>query len=260
MDLGLEGKVAIVTGGSKGIGYASAMSLLGEGAKVLIAARNPDDLDKAVASAGNDAEGRIRAVSADLSRIEDIRKIAKHCVDTFGRIDILVNNAGSARMGNFVEIADEAWESDWGLKFFGYVRMAREVYPQMLKQGSGVIVNIIGGAAFHPSADYMVGGSANLALNHFTKALAKDGAEHNVRVVGINPGLIATERMERRVNNAISSGMTREEFMKSASPLGRPGDPQEIGDVVTFLCSDRAGFVTGASLTIDGGANPSIMG
>jgi NAD(P)-dependent dehydrogenase (short-subunit alcohol dehydrogenase family) len=260
MDLGLEGKVAIVTGGSKGIGYASAMSLLGEGAKVLIAARNQDDLDKAVASAGNDAEGNIKAISADLSRIEDIRRISQQCMDSFGRVDILVNNAGSARMGNFVEIGDDAWEADWGLKFFGYVRMAREVYPQMLKQGNGVIVNIIGGAAFHPEANYMVGGSANLALNHFTKALAKDGAAHGVRVVGINPGLIATERMERRVESAASAGISRDEFLRTASPLGRPGDPYEIGDVVSFLCSNRAGYITGANLTIDGGANPSIMG
>jgi NAD(P)-dependent dehydrogenase (short-subunit alcohol dehydrogenase family) len=259
MDLGLENKVAIVTGGSKGIGYASAMSLLGEGAKVLICARNQDDLDKAVADAGNDAEGRIRALSADLSKTEDIKRIAEHCLQTFGRIDILVNNAGSARMGNFVEIPDEAWESDWGLKFFGYVRMAREVYPHMQKQGSGVVINIIGAAALHPEANYMVGGSANLALNHFTKALAKEGAPHNIRVVGINPGLIATPRMERRIEGR-PEGMTREEFLQAASPLGRPGKPQEIGDLVTFFASDRAGFVTGSNLTADGGANPAIMG
>ena len=257
MDLGLENKVAIVTGGSKGIGYASAISLLGEGAKVLICARNQDDLNTAVASAGNDAEGRIRAISADLSKPEDIKRIADHCIQTFGRIDILVNNAGSARMGNFVEIPDDAWENDWGLKFFGYVRMAREVYPYMQKQGSGVVINIIGAAALHPEANYMVGGSANLALNHFTKALAKEGAPHNIRVVGINPGLIATPRMERRFE---ASGLPREEFLKTASPLGRPGKPEEIGDLVAFFASDRAGYVTGSNLTADGGANPAIMG
>lgn len=259
MDLGLENKVAIVTGGSKGIGYASAMSLLEEGAKVLICARNQQDLDKAVASAGNDAEGRIRAIAGDMSKTEDIKRVVAHCIDTFGRVDILVNNAGSARMGKFTEIPDEAWEADWGLKFFGYVRMAREVFPHMERQKSGVVINIIGAAALHPEANYMVGGSANLALNHFTKALAKEGAPHNIRVVGINPGLIATDRMERRVE-ARPAGMTREQFLAEASPLGRPGKPQEIGDLVAFFASDRAGFVTGSNLTADGGANPAIMG
>jgi NAD(P)-dependent dehydrogenase (short-subunit alcohol dehydrogenase family) len=259
MDLGLENKVAIVTGGSKGIGYASMMSLLGEGAKVLICARGQEDLDKAVADAGNDAEGRIKAISADLSSSDDIKRVAQTCIDTYGRIDILVNNAGSARMGKFTEIPDEAWLQDWGLKFFGYVRMAREVFPQMEKQQSGVVINIIGAAALHPEANYMVGGSANLALNHFTKALAKEGAPNNIRVVGINPGLIATPRMERRVEGR-PAGMTREEFLATASPLGRPGKPQEIGDLVAFLASDRAGFVTGANITADGGSNPAIMG
>jgi NAD(P)-dependent dehydrogenase (short-subunit alcohol dehydrogenase family) len=160
-------------------------------------------------------------------------------------------------MGNFVDIPDDAWESDWGLKFFGYVRMAREVYPHMKAQGSGVVINIIGAAALHPEANYMVGGSANLALNHFTKALAKEGAPHNIRVVGINPGLIATPRMERRFE---ASGLPRDEFLRSASPLGRPGKPEEIGDLVAFFASDRAGYVTGSNLTTDSGANPPIMG
>jgi len=257
MDLGLENNVAIVTGGSKGIGYASGMSLLNEGAKVLICARNQDDLDKAVASAGNQAEGRIKAIAADMSNVEDIKRVVDHCISTFGRVDILVNNAGSARMGKFTEITDDAWEADWGLKFFGYVRMAREVFPHMEKQGKGVVINIIGAAALHPEASYMVGGSANLALNHFTKALAKEGAPNNIRVVGINPGLIATERMERRVQ---LSNLPREQFLADASPLGRPGKPEEIGDLVAFFASDRAGFVTGSNLTADGGANPAIMG
>lgn len=259
MDLGLEGKVAIVTGGSKGIGQAIANTLLDEGARVLICSRSQEGLDEAVRLAGNDAEGRIRAVAADLNDGEEIKRVVANCISTYGRIDILVNNAGSARMGNFVDLPDDAWMTDWNLKFFGYVRMAREVYPQMLTQGGGVIVNIIGAAAFAPAANYMIGGAANLALNHFTKALAAEGAPHNIRVIGVNPGPIATERLERRIELR-PEGMSREEFLKNMAPIGRPGRPEEVGSLVAFMASERAAFMTGTNMTIDGGANPAIMG
>ena len=259
MQLGLEGKVAIVTGGSKGIGQATAYALLAEGASVLICSREQANLDAAVAMAGADAEGRIRAVVADLNDGEDIKRVVQGCVWTFGRVDILVNNAGSARLGNFLEMPDEAWLEDWRLKFLGYVRMAREVFPHMQAQRVGVIVNVIGAAAFNPEANYMIGGSANVALNHFTKALAKQAAPHNIRVVGVNPGPIATERLERRIEMR-PEDVSREGFLKAFTPLGRPGKPEEVADLITFLASERASFISGTNLTIDGAANPSIMG
>jgi 3-oxoacyl-[acyl-carrier protein] reductase/bacilysin biosynthesis oxidoreductase BacG len=255
MQLGLEGKVAIVTGGSKGIGRAIAYALLAEGASVLICSREQSNLDNAVAMAGNDAEGRIRAVAAELNEAEDIRRVVQNCVSAYGRVDILVNNAGSARLGNFLDMPLD----DWRLKFLGYVRMAREVFPYMQAQGGGVIVNVIGAAAFNPEANYMIGGSANLALNHFTKALAKQGTPHNIRVIGVNPGPIATERLERRIETR-PEGVSREEFLKAFTPLGRPGRPEEVADLITFLASERASFISGTNLTINGAANPSIMG
>jgi 3-oxoacyl-[acyl-carrier protein] reductase len=195
MELGLDGKVALITGGSKGIGRAAAMGFLAESASVLICARGQEALAETVASAGHETRERIDTIAADLTDPESIRRVVARCVERFGRIDILINNAGSARTGPFLELSDEAWLTDWMLKFFGYVRMAREVIPQMKANGGGVILNIIGAAALNPRATYAIGGAANAALNHFTKALAEEGAQHQVRVVGINPGPILTERL-----------------------------------------------------------------
>ncbi len=194
MELGLGGKVAIVTGGSKGIGRATALGLVAEGAAVLVCARGQEALDEVVAAVGSASRERIAALAADLTDGAAIKRVVAHCIRQFGRVDILINNAGSARPGEFLKLDDQAWIDDWQLKFFGYVRMAREVLPHMDQQGGGVILNVIGAAAMNPRRSYMIGGAANAALNHFTKALADEGAKSGVRVVGINPGPILTER------------------------------------------------------------------
>jgi NAD(P)-dependent dehydrogenase (short-subunit alcohol dehydrogenase family) len=258
MELGLQGKVAIVTGGSKGIGRAAALALVKEGASVLICARGQEALE-VTAREVQGGEGRVIAVQADLSQAEAIKKVVSRCLDAFGQVDILVNNAGSARPGDFLSLADEAWLEDWTLKFFGYVRMAREVLPHMQKQKAGVIVNIIGTGGLRPVGNYMIGGSANAALNHFTKALADEGAKHGVRVLGINPGPILTERLEKFLAT-FSGGATAEEAMQKMTPLGRVGKAEEVADLVLFLASERAAFIHGANITIDGGANPGLMG
>ena len=175
MHLELENKIALVTGGSKGIGRAAALGFLAEGAAVIICARGAEALDETLALAQSVGSGRLIAVQADLTQAEAIKSVVARCREEFGRIDILVNNAGSARPGPFLDISDEDWTQDWTLKFFGYVRMAREVFPHMQQQSSGVIVNIIGTGGLRPIANYMVGGAANAALNHFTKALAAEG-------------------------------------------------------------------------------------
>jgi len=175
-------------------------------------------------------------------------------------VDILVNNAGSARPGDFLTLPDEAWTDDWTLKFFGYMRMAREVLAQMHKQGSGVIINVAGTGGLKPIGSYMIGGSANIAVNHFTKALADEGAKHGVRVVGINPGPILTERLEKFLSTFGPAGASREEALKKMTPLGRVGQSEECADLILFLASERAAFIHGTNITIDGGANPGIMG
>lgn len=260
MQLGLEGKVAIVTGGSKGIGQATALGLIAEGASVLACARGKEALEETVRLAGDKSEGRIVGMQADLTQGQAIKDVVARCVEVFGRVDILVNNAGSARPGEFLKLPDEAWLDDWTLKFFGYMRMAREVLPHMQKQKSGVIVNIIGTGALKPMGSYMIGGAANAALNHFTKALADEGAKHGVRVVGINPGPILTERLQRFLSTFSSGSADAEEAMRKMTPLGRVGKSEEVADLVLFLASERAAFIHGANITIDGGANPGLMG
>jgi NAD(P)-dependent dehydrogenase (short-subunit alcohol dehydrogenase family) len=259
MKLGLEGKVAIVTGGSKGIGQATALGFLAEGASVLVCARGKEALEETVRLAGKQGEGRIVGMQADLTQGDTIKAVVTKCRDTFGRVDILINNAGSARPGDFLTLPDDAWTDDWTLKFFGYVRMAREVLPLMQQQGNGVIINVIGTGALKPMGSYMIGGAANAALNHFTKALADEAAKRGVRVVGVNPGPILTERLEKFLST-FGSGNSREEVLKKMTPLGRVGQSEEVADLLLFLSSERAAFIHGANITIDGGANPGLMG
>lgn len=261
MDLGLGGKVAIVTGGSKGIGRAVAVGFAEEGASVLLCARGKEALDETVALASSRGKSgaRLEGVQADLNKLDDLKRVVARCVDVFGKIDILVNNAGSARPGDFQKLTDDEWLADWNLKFFGYVRMAREVLARMQVQGRGVIVNVIGTGGLIPTGGYMIGGSANAALNHFTKALANEGSRHGVRVVGINPGPILTERLISMTSQR-ASGRDMSEVLKKITPLGRPGRPEEVADLVMFLASDRASFIHGANVTIDGGSNPGLIG
>ena len=262
MELGLESKVAIVTGGSKGIGRASALAFLHEGASVLICARGQQGLDETVAAAGHSARERIDAISANLMQPAAIKQVVARCVERFGRVDILVNNAGSARPGDFLQLADEAWVDDWTLKFFGYVRMAREVLAQMQHQRSGVIINIIGAGGLNPTGNYMIGGAANAALNHFTKALADAAAKYGVRAVGINPGPILTERLlkMRGALATAAAGQSEDEAFRRMTPLGRIGKPEEVADLVLFLASDRGSFIHGANISIDGGTTKGLMG
>ena len=257
MELGLKGKVAIVTGGSKGIGKAIAEEMAAEGARLVICARDKDMLEMAAAEIHEKTEAEVFPVAADLSGLEGVRALVAETVNRFGRVDILVNNAGSIRAGSILNKPDEEWAEDWSLKVFGYLRLAREVIPLMKEQGGGRIVNIIGTAGQQPTAEYIAGGGGNAALMNMTKALAFEGAPHNILVNAVSPGPIRTERWVGIVRTVASEqGRTPEEMearLVRSYPLKRPGEPGEVAAIAAFLASERASYINGTVIPVDGG-------
>ena len=238
MDLNLEGKRVLVTGGSRGIGRACAKAFAAEGAKVRIASRNPP--------AGPDAK------AVDISQ----RGAAETLAQWAGKLDILVNNAGAIPGGDLLKIDEETWRRAWELKVFGYINLTRLVYAGMKKRKRGVIVNIIGSAGEKLDAAYIAGSTGNAGLMAFTRALG--GASHadGVRVVGINPGPTATDRLvtlyKQRAETLLGdAGRYRELF--SNMSFGRPGKAEEIAAAVVFLASEKSAYTSGCILTIDGG-------
>ena len=262
MELGLRDKTALVTGGSKGIGRAVARALAAEGARVMICARDGEALAGAATEIGAATGRSVLPMTADLSELSAVARVAHAAVSQLGRLDILVNNAGAIKGGDFLATPDEEWLSGWSLKLLGYIRMAREVLPQMQRQGGGRIINVVGAAARNPSATYMMGGTANAALINFTKALADLGARWNVLVTGVSPGPVKTERWDNLVRQqAAAAGKDVEAYAKEQNatmPLGRIALPEEVADLVCFLASERAAFLTGITITVDGGATRGV--
>jgi NAD(P)-dependent dehydrogenase (short-subunit alcohol dehydrogenase family) len=257
MDLELKGKVALVTGASRGIGRAIARGLAAEGTRVALCAR-----DKAAREITRDTRAEPFIVAGDLSRLDDVERVTREVHGRFGGIDILVNNAGAIRGGDFLAIPDAQWADDWSLKLLGYIRMARAVFPLMRAQGGGRIVNVIGAASRNPTTGYLPGGVANAGLVNFTKGLADLGAPHGILVTAVSPAATATERWERLIaQQAAAAGKTvdeqRAEAM-SAYPLKRIARPEDVADLVCFLASARASFLTGVCVTVDGGATRGV--
>jgi NAD(P)-dependent dehydrogenase (short-subunit alcohol dehydrogenase family) len=243
MDLNLQGKRVLVTGGSKGIGLACAEAFAAEGAEVRIASRNPE---KGAAAA------KFPAKAVDLSSAGAAEALA----DWAGELDVLVNNAGAIPGGTLLKVEEGTWRKAWDLKVFGYVNLSRLVYARMKERRAGVIVNIIGSAGEKLDAAYIAGSTANAGLMAFTKALG--GASHadGIRVVGINPGPISTDRLKslyrQRAESILGDASRYEELFKEMS-FGRPGKPEEIAAAVLFLASARSAYTSGTILTIDGG-------
>ena len=254
MKLNLQNKVAIVTGGTQGIGLATAHALAAEGASVVIAARGRERLDAAVAAIVA-AGGKAVAVQADMSKEADCARAVKEALAAFGRVDILVNNAGTSNRGAFESVTDATWQSDFDLKLFGAIRLTRLVIPEMRKQGGGRIINITNIGAKQPRAKSMpttVTRAAGLAL---TKALSKEFAADKILVNTVCIGLIRAGQHERK---AAQSGVEVESIyagMGRDIPLGRVGLAEEVANVITFLASDAASYVTGTSINLDGGTS-----
>jgi 3-oxoacyl-[acyl-carrier protein] reductase len=255
VDLHLTDKVGIVTGSSRGIGKAIAMGLAAEGCLVTLCAREADPLDRAAAEL-RATGAKVCAVTADVGRPEDPGRVVDATLQAFGRLDILVNNVGGARTaGPFLETADSAWQTAVDLNMMAAVRFSRLVVPEMQKVGGGVIINIssIWGRETGGTATYNAVKAAEISL---AKSMARELAPLNVRVNSIAPGSIFFPggSWDRRLL-ADPDGITA--FIKREIPSGRFGKPEEVADVVVFLCSDRASWVTGACLNVDGGQSRS---
>jgi len=259
MDLELGGKVVLVTGGSDGLGAAVARRLVREGARVALCARGAERLES-TAAALRDAGGEVLAQVADVSRPEEVDRFVEAVVARWGRVDALVNNAGTAAARPFAEVNDAAWEADLQLKLFAAVRTCRRVLPLLREAGGGSIVNVLAVGAKAPGANSMPSSVSRAAGMALTKALSKELGPAGIRVNAVLVGLIESGQWERQ---AAAAGQPVEALYtklakNAAIPLGRVGKAEEFADVVAFLLSPRAGYVSGTALNVDGGLSPAV--
>jgi len=252
MDLRIAGQRALITGGSKGIGQAAASVLADEGCQLVLVAREERALQETATAIRSRRQVDVQTISADLSTRDGVGAVARNA----GDIDILVNNAGAIPPGGLLDVDDDTWRSAWDLKVFGFIALTRALYPSMVAQRSGVIVNVIGVAGEKYPPGYIAGTTGNAALMALTRALGRSSTADGIRVVGINPGPIATARQEMlaraRAEKELGNAERWRELYKSM-PFGRAGKPEEIGYAVAFLASPLSGYTSGTILTIDGG-------
>jgi 3-oxoacyl-[acyl-carrier protein] reductase len=263
MDLGLAGKKALVTGGSEGIGKAITQVFAREGVDVAICARRKAPLVDVASAVAKETGRKIVPIAADLTKAADAERFVKEAHAALGRIDILVNNAGSAPGGVIEHLTEDEWASALQLKFMGYVRCMKHVLPIMQKQGRGRVVNVIGNDGVKVSYWEIAPGAANAAGQNLTTSLASQYGRHGISFVAVNPGPVRTERWTGLVKAmARDMNISYEEADKlapSSIPLGRIAEPEEVADLVTFLASDKAFFVNGTMIEIDGGQDKPLM-
>lgn len=248
----LDGKVAFISGGSKGIGLAIAGRLAEDGARVFLAASNAERLH----AAADGIEGDVGTHAADLRTLDGCKASASAALERFGRCDILINAAGATKGGIFPDQPDDEMLDGFSLKFHGAVRLSRALWPA-LKEAQGTVINIVGGFARTPAADFMVGGAVNSALANFSKALADKGLQDDVNVNWVHPGLTVTERLEGIfADRAAQQGKTRDQIETesiAAEGIRRLGQPEDVAALVGFLCSPAARHIHGTCIACDGG-------
>ncbi len=255
MDLNLTGKIAIVTGASRGIGKSISEVLSAEGVKLTLVARSPlNDF-----SASLPAESL--PLSVDMRHADLASRVVDATIEKFGTLDIVVNNAGATKRGDFLSLTDEEWTDGFALKFYGAMRLSRASWSHLM-QSRGSIINIIGIGGRTGSADFAIGGSVNAALMNLTKVLADRGVKDGVRVNAINPGSIATERLQTRIKSLMNEKNIGEveavKQMTNKQNIARFGEPAEIARTVAFLASSQASYIQGAIIDVDGGATRTL--
>lgn len=257
MDLHLKNKVAIITGASRGIGRSIAQTLSAEGVQLVIAARSGELLDEVVKSCDSEAI----PVAIDLRDEDAPQRLINIAVNHFGRIDVLVNNAGATKRGDFLELTEADWKDGFDLKFFGAVRCTRAAWPY-LKVNKGSVVNIVGIGGRTGNAEFSIGGSVNAAILNLTKVLADRGIKDGIRVNAINPGSIATDRLQTRLKHlATEKNISIAEAAKEMAlkqDIERFGTPEEVAHVVAFLASSAASYCQGSIVDVDGGQTRTL--
>jgi NAD(P)-dependent dehydrogenase (short-subunit alcohol dehydrogenase family) len=260
MQISLDGRAAVITGGSKGLGLAMATEFAASGADVAILARRPDALEEARQEIHRKARGKVVTVSCDVSKADSIERGYAAAMQGLGRIDILVNNAGASRTGAFESITDAVWQEDLDLKLFAAIRMTRLVWPHMRERHWGRVINVLNIGAKAPRGGFaptVVSRAAGMAL---TKVLAGEGAPHGILVNALLVGIIVTDQI-RRQHRERGANQTLDEFIAKAGanvPLGRMGTAQEFANIACFLASDAAGYITGTAINVDGGSSPVV--
>lgn len=260
MQLSMQGRNALVTGGSRGIGRAIAATFAAAGANVAIVARQKDKLEEAKAAIAAQATTRIVPIVADVGTAQGCSRAFAAAQDALGRVDVLVNNAGKSERGVFETISDEVWQSDIDLKLFAAIRLSRAAFPTMKSRGWGRIINVLNIGAKAPqatSAPTSVTRAAGMAL---MKVLSKEGAPHNVLVNALLVGLIESDQWVRR-HAAEGKGRTLQDLyaeMGKGVPMGRIGQAEEFANMALFLASDAGSYITGCAINVDGGMSPVV--
>src|SRR5262245_52995728 len=262
MDLGLKDRVAIVTGGNRGIGYAISSELLKEGAHVVVASLDPKRNADAITKLKSQSNGRVVGIPTDLNDVAAVDNLFKKALAEFGRLDILINNATNVVQGSFFAMTEEHWDSAFDNKLRGTVRCIRHAVPLMRERRWGRIVNISGGAAWTPQLGAITTGINNAAVQNLTTALANELAKDGILVNAIVPTAVRTDRHDKNIRDTMAkTGQPEAEVLKprvAKIPVGRMGTSEEIAAVVVFLASERASFVTGSLWPVDGGISARL--
>lgn len=254
MNLNFAGKTALITGASKGIGRAAAEALALEGCNVILVSRTAADLAAAKEAIAKQSNVRVDTVAADLSDSSNVDRLARE----FPHIDILVNNAGAIPGGKLLDIDEKTWRKAWDLKVFGYINMSRAFYALMKARGAGVIINVTGNAAQTHDPEYICGVAGNAALTAFSQSLGSVSAQDGIRVISVNPGPVETDRLvglmkKKSLDRTGDADKWRDLF--KPLPFGRACSPQEVGEMIAFLASDRCSYNSGSVVVIDAGVS-----